>query len=338
MPHPGEAEGSTAAIACLLLAAVFVAMRHDQRKQALQPAVLLLLAGLVRLLEEVVIDPLSRSLPAIELFFLYASIVRSAFLFAITAMSRVLQLQFQKIFLDVVMALAYVVIGFFALQVADVKPGDIFTGSAIITLIVGLALKSTLGSIFCGLTIQLHQPFATGDWIQFEDLRDHFGKVRDSNWRATTVVTLEEIEVVIPNTRLAELPLTNLNRPERWARRSIYFVCPYSIPPREVQRIILEAIPGSFGVLETPAPSVVTNSFTARGIEYWLRFFTTELDQRNAVDNSARTRVWYALDRRGIKIPVARHHVHVSPHTVESDRASDDSPRDAAAPAVNEVQ
>lgn len=322
--HAPETAGPTAVAALVLLALLVAVLRREQRRQAIQPAVLLLLGVLILLLEEVVVDSLARSMPAIALLFLYASISRSAFLLVVSILARVFQLQFQKIFLDVVMALVYVAIGFAALSIAEVKPGDIFAGSAVLTVVMGLALQSTLGNIFAGLAIQLHQPFDIGDWIQFDDKREHIGKVRESNWRATTVVTLDEVEVVIPNNKLAELPLTNFNRPERWSRRSIYFVCPYSVPPREVHKIVLEAIVGSFGVLEKPVPTVVTNAFTERGVEYWLRFFTVEMDRRDGVDGGVRDRIWYALGRHGIAMPVAVHDVELRHSSPETDKAAAD--------------
>jgi hypothetical protein len=89
-------------------------------------------------------------------------------------------------------------------------------------------------------------------------------------------------------------------------------ITPYHVPPQRVQAIILEAIKGSFGVLERPAASVVTNAFTERGVEHWVRLFTTEFDKRDRVDGMARDRIWYALARHGIEIPVATHAVRLT--------------------------
>ncbi len=322
--HAPQTAGSAAVAAFCLLIALVAMLPREQRKRALQPAIFLLLAGIVLLLEEAVVKSIRDEMQPIALLLLYASIARSTFLLVITFLSRVFQWTFQKIFLDVAMALVYMAIGFAALSIAGVNTANIFTGSAIITVVLGLALQSTLGNIFAGLAIQMHQPFAIGDWIQFDDKREHIGKVREINWRATTVVTLDEVEVVIPNNKLAELPLTNFNRPERWSRRSIYFVCPYSVPPRDVHRIVLTAIPGSFGVLESPTPTIVTYAFTERGIEYWLRFFTLELDRRDGVDGGVRDRVWYALNRHGITMPIAVHDVTLQHQSPETENATAD--------------
>jgi len=37
--------------------------------------------------------------------------------------------------------------------------------SAVISVVIGLALQDTLGNLFAGLSLQLDLPFATGDWV-----------------------------------------------------------------------------------------------------------------------------------------------------------------------------
>jgi CRP-like cAMP-binding protein len=87
-----------------------------------------------------------------------------------------------------------------------------------------------------------------------------------------------------------------------------------------VQTIMLEAVRGSFGVLDEPSPSVVTNAFTDRGIEYWVRVFTTEFGRRDRVDGMARDRIFYALARHGIRLPVATHQVRLTQLPAQPER------------------
>jgi small-conductance mechanosensitive channel/CRP-like cAMP-binding protein len=321
MAHAPQTSGATALIGLCLLIVLICVLPRGQRRHALQPAVVQILAWMVLFAEEFVVESLQDSLPTLALLLLYASIGRSAFLIVILLLERALKKSFPKIFLDSAMAVVYLAIGYAALRIAGVEPDRLVAGSAVISIVLGLALQTTLGNFFAGIAIHLQKPFSIGDWIQFNDKREHIGCVTDSNWRATTVVTLDQVEVVIPNNKLAELPLTNFNRPDPWSRRSIYFVCPYSVPPGVVQEVVLSAIVGSFGVLESPAPSIVTNAFTERGIEYWLRIFTTEFDKRDRVDGGVRDRVWYALHRQGIAMPVAVHDVTVTQRTIDSESA-----------------
>ncbi len=195
---------------------------------------------------------------------------------------------------------------------AGAAAGDLFAGSAVVTAVLGFALRDTLGNVFAGLAIHAEHPFEVGDWIQYDDNPAHVGKVVEINWRATKVITLDLAYVIIPNGQLAQASIRNFTKPDAWSRRSLFITAPYEVPPQRVQAVMLEALRGSFGVLENPAPSVVTNAFTDRGIEYWVRLFTTEFGLRDRVDGMARDRIFYALARHGIQLPVATHQVRLT--------------------------
>jgi small-conductance mechanosensitive channel len=264
-------------------------------------------------------------------FFALASLFHSLLLVAAVSVWERLAGPMQTIFLDVfrwlMVGLAFVVI----LLEAGVDPGGIFAGSAIISAAIGFASKDTLGNLFAGLAIHAENPFELGDWIQYDDNPSHIGEVVEINWRATKVITLDLAHVIIPNGQLAQASIRNFTKPDRWSRRSLFVVTPYSVSPQRVQKIILEAIRGSFGVLDSPAPSVVTNAFTDRGVEHWVRLFTTEFDKRDRVDGMARDRIWFALARYGIEIPVATHAVRISRLPPQEEMPEDPTARRLAA-------
>ena len=151
-----------------------------------------------------------------------------------------------------------------------------------------------------GLAIQVQRPFDVDDWIQFDSEKTHIGRVIEINWRATKVITLDEVEVIVPNATLAKAPIVNFTKPTTTSRRSLYVYAPVDVPPHLVQRTILDALAGSFGVVAQPPPSVVTNAFVDGNVEYWIRIFTDQFHRRDVVDGTARDRVWYALRRIGV--------------------------------------
>jgi small-conductance mechanosensitive channel len=301
--------------AVVALVVVAVLLPRGRRRLAAWPLALLLLAPLP--FAVALLFPESAGAPAAAVlgdrFFLLASLLQSLLLLVTVAIWERLRPPLPKIFLDVLrwvmLAAALVVI----LYQAGVASGSLFTGSAVVTAVLGFALKDTLGNVFAGLAIHAEHPFEVGDWIQYDDNQAHIGRVVEVNWRATKVITLDEAYVIIPNGQLAQASIRNFTKPERWSRRSLFVTTPYAVPPQRVQAIILDAIRGSFGVLEQPAASVVTNAFTERGVEHWVRLFTTEFDKRDRVDGMARDRIWYGLARHGIEIPVATHAVRLTP-------------------------
>jgi small-conductance mechanosensitive channel/CRP-like cAMP-binding protein len=246
-------------------------------------------------------------------FLVLASLLQSLLLVAAVSVWERIGRPLEKIFLDVFRWLAAAVALLVILLEAGVDPAGVFAGSALISAAIGFASKDTLGNLFAGLAIHAEHPFEVGDWIQYDADPAHVGEVVEINWRATKVITLDLAHVIVPNGQLAQASIRNFTKPDPWSRRSLFVVTPYSVSPQRVQRIILEAIRGSFGVLEQPAPSVVTNAFTERGVEHWVRLFTTEFDKRDKVDGMARDRIWFALARHGIEIPVATQSIRLTP-------------------------
>ncbi len=296
------------------LAALIFTLPGGRRRLSILPLSLFLLSPVPLL--AALLFPASPEAPVVAglgvRFFLLASLLQSFLLLAVVSVWERVGRPIPRIFLDVLqwvmMAAALVTI----LYEAGVKAENLFTGSAVVTAVLGFALKDTLGNVFAGLAIHAEHPFELGDWIQYDANPAHVGRVVEINWRATKVITLDEAYVIIPNGQLAQASIRNFTKPEAWSRRSIYVITPYGVPPQRVQGIILEAITGSFGVLEHPAPSVVTSDFKERGVEHWVRLFTTDFDKRDRVDGMARDRIWYALARHGIEIPVATHAVRLT--------------------------
>src|SRR5204863_313489 len=70
------------------------------------------------------------------------------------------------------------------LSAAGLGPEWLFTGSTLITAVIGLSLRDTFGNLFAGLAIQAQRPFQVGDWIQFDANDNHIGQAVEINWRA----------------------------------------------------------------------------------------------------------------------------------------------------------
>lgn len=264
----------------------------------------------------------------LALLFLLASIGRSAVLLVVDVIfGRRLVRPVPKIIRDLTQVVVYLSVLLFALPAVGIAPGSLLTTSALFTAVIGLSLQDTLGNLFAGLAIQLQRPFDVGDWIQFDADAKNIGKVLEVNWRATKVLTLDLVEVIVPNGALAKAPIRNFTKPSTVSRRSVYVYAPADVAPHEVHAAILGAIEGSFGVAKEPAPSVVTNQFVPdSGVEYWVRFFSDRFDVRDRVDGEVRDRIWYAFRRFGIDMPATRRSVFLQEVT-EASRAKEEDAR-----------
>jgi len=308
-------------VALALVVALAVGLPRSARGAVRQP-IALLLSHLVVLGIDVLLpaaSPAHRFVRPLALLLVLASVARSGVLLVLdVVLGRCLSRPLPRIIRDIVQGLALVAVLIAALDAAGVTPGSLLTTSALLTAVIGLSLQETLGNVFAGLAIQLQAPFDVGDWIQFDADPKHIGRVIEINWRATKVITLDDVQIVVPNAMLAKAPISNYTKPQAVARRSVYVAATYSVSPLVVQRIIVDAIHDAFGVVKEPAPSVVTHVFGEYGIEYWVRYYTDQFDKRDRVDGAVRDRIWYALRRAEVEIPYPHRTLEVHEVTEES--------------------
>ncbi|MET4279776.1 small-conductance mechanosensitive channel [Bradyrhizobium sp. F1.2.2] len=90
--------------------------------------------------------------------------------------------------------------------------GTLLTTSGVVAVIFGLALQNTLGDVFSGIALTLGKAYVLGDWIRLSDGTE--GRVTETNWRSTNLLTGENNIVVLPNSILARQGVTNLSRPD----------------------------------------------------------------------------------------------------------------------------
>lgn len=248
-------------------------------------------------------------------FFVLASIGRSLVLLAVDVVfGRRIHRAPPRIFRDLTQAVVYVAVLLLTLRAIGVEPGSLLTTSALLTAVIGLALQDTLGNLVSGLALQMQRPFEVGDWIQFESDAKQIGRVTEVNWRATTVMTNDLVELIVPNATLAKSIIRNFSRPSPLSRRTVTVQSDYKHSPQRVREVILAGVQDCPGVLGDPPPQVLLGNFAESGIEYQVRYFTTEFANRDRMDASVRDRIWYAFHRAGVGIPFPVRTVHM--HTV----------------------
>ena len=96
--------------------------------------------------------------------------------------------------------------------VFGVPIGALIATSGVFAIVLGLALQNTLSDLFSGIALNLGRPFVLGDWIVLSDGTE--GRVVESNWRSTHLLTLSHNVVALPNSFLAKLGLTNVSSPD----------------------------------------------------------------------------------------------------------------------------
>lgn len=190
--------------------------------------------------------------------------------------------------------------------------GALVTGSAITSLVIGLALQPILGNIFAGVVIGLEKPYRINDWIKVGDLE---GRVVAISWRTTHLRTRDSDNLIIPNATMAQERILNYYYPHPLHLERVIVTAEYKTPPYRVKQALLAAAEGIPGILEKPTPDVYVLGFDDSAIRYELRIWIEDIGQRPRIQSDVRGRVWEEFSRRGIVIPFPIRTVQVAPRS-----------------------
>jgi small-conductance mechanosensitive channel len=198
----------------------------------------------------------------------------------------------------------------FKISFPDVGLAGIVTGSAITSLVIGLALQPILGNIFAGVVIGLEKPYRINDWIRIGDID---ARVVSISWRTTHLRTRDSDNLIIPNATMAQEKIINYYYPHPLHLERVVVTAEYKTPPYRVKQALLAASEGIPGILEKPTPDVNVLSFDDSAIRYELRVWIEDIGQKPRIQSDVRGRIWEEFRRRGIVIPFPIRTLQVAP-------------------------
>lgn len=173
--------------------------------------------------------------------------------------------------------------------------------ASVAAFVIGPGTSAQLQNLSAGLSIQAERQFGVGDWLDFNG---HVGRVISISWNNTVLYDDEyDRHVVVPNSQIDQALVVNLSRPSQSFRLSVDVGLPYEMPPELARELLLEAIEHQPGVLHRELVEVVLLTFNSSSVDYRLYFSVSDYRQRFQVCTEVRSRVWYAVQRRGYSIP-----------------------------------
>jgi small-conductance mechanosensitive channel len=205
----------------------------------------------------------------------------------------------------------------------DLTALSILTGA--VGLGIGFGLQNIANNFISGIIILFERPVRIGDRIAVGDVE---GDVIRIGARSTTVLTNDNIDIIIPNSKLITENVVNWTHQERKVRFRIPVTVAYHMDVRNVEHALLEAAREVPDVLDTPAPGVRFMQFGENGLEFELRAWTTTLVQRKGKFTSALNFAIYdKFKEHQIEIPYPQRDVHIRSSKIDLGPAANSKSR-----------
>ena len=190
----------------------------------------------------------------------------------------------------------------------DLTPLTVLVGA--LGVGIGFGLQNIINNFVSGLVILFERPFQVGHRIEVGDTA---GRVMRIGARSTTIVTNDNIALIIPNAEFISGRVVNWSLGgDRRVRFSIPVGVSYQSDPRQVESLLLGVAAACPEVLKDPAPKVVFLRFGDSSIDFELRVWTVTLYERPKVlASDLYFLIWDVFQENGIAIPFPQRDVHL---------------------------
>ncbi|HWO01687.1 MAG TPA: mechanosensitive ion channel domain-containing protein [Blastocatellia bacterium] len=187
---------------------------------------------------------------------------------------------------------------------------------------IGFGLQYIASDMVSGFILLFERPVRVGDRIR---LKDGFeGSVEKISLRSTTILTNENLAVIVPNSKLVQNELINYSYPTQKVRLNIPVGVAHGSDLEKVSEALLQAAQSVDEVLADPAPRAHFSGFGDSSLNLEIRVWINEPHKHPQIRSS----INFAIDRvfreYNIEIPFPRRdvHLHPSPMKISNDESS----------------
>jgi MscS family membrane protein len=195
--------------------------------------------------------------------------------------------------------------GYLFLLAWHIDPTAWLASAGVVGLAVGLAAQDTLANLFAGVALIADAPYKIGDVLILED--GTRGVVSEIGLRSTRIQTMDDVEVVVPNSKMANSVVVNESGGVHFRERIACVVDIAYGADLEVARAVLVEAAKKAGVvvLDVPqvAPRVRFLQFGESGVQAAVYAWIDDPRQKVEAVDQLIVKVHEGLREAGIEIP-----------------------------------
>ena len=172
---------------------------------------------------------------------------------------------------------------------------------------VGFGLQNIISNFISGLIILAEQPIAIGDRVE---VGGTVGRVTAINLRSTTILTGDNISIIVPNSNLITGTVINWSHGDPRVRTRLPVGVAYGTDVEKLRTILLELAGRNPGILKEPAPDLLFVGYGDGVINFELAVWSMV-----TLDRPLRSDLYYemhkALKENRIEIPLPQRELHL---------------------------
>lgn len=174
---------------------------------------------------------------------------------------------------------------------------------------IGLGLQNITNNFISGLIILFERPIKVGDRVDVGNVAGNIVKISS---RATTIVTNDNISIIVPNSDFINSKVINWSLADRTIRCNFPVFTSYREDPLRIKALLLEVAAETRGVLHDPPSDVLFEKFEEHGIRFNLRVWTAEyIDRPGVLQSQLYYAVFSKFRAHQVEIPYPQRDLHL---------------------------
>ncbi|WP_297899615.1 mechanosensitive ion channel family protein [Methanobrevibacter sp.] len=205
-------------------------------------------------------------------YFIYVVIILIATLISVKISSLLInrvskrfgiELTFKYLLKDLAKYLIYIIAFLMILDIVGIDVNALIVSLGVVGITLGFAARDVISSFLSGIFILADKTVKVGEVIEVNDVK---GKVTKMGFRTTTIVTVDNLIVTIPNTVLAKNPYTNYTFFDKY-RIDLNIIIPFNVDIGNFEKTLIQRVSNLNWVLIDSSPKVDIIEMNENGIK-----------------------------------------------------------------------
>ena len=179
---------------------------------------------------------------------------------------------------------------------------------AVLMVGIGFGMQNITSNFISGFIILFERPIQAGDFVEVTGV---LGRVTAIKARSTTINTMDNISIIVPNSQFISESLTNWSYKDPRTRLHVHVGVSYGSDVELVRETLLEVGSTQPDVLKDPEPRVLFREFGESSLNFDLLVWTDKPLNQFIIRSDLNFAIVEAFRRKGVEIPFPQRDLHV---------------------------
>jgi len=180
--------------------------------------------------------------------------------------------------------------------------------AAAVSVGLGFGLQEIFANFVSGLIILFERPIRVGDTVTVGTTT---GTVNRIHMRATTIITWDRTELIVPNREFITNQLVNWTLSDSVLRVIVKVGIAYGSDTKKAEELLFQIAEGNADVLADPPPRVVFTAFGDSTLDFELRVFVTDPELFRTIHHPMNNAIDRLFREHGIEIAFPQRDLHL---------------------------